>query len=301
MSDLRNLTFEHLLIYIAVVETSSLTRASERLGIGKTAVSKGIQRLELELGASLIARTTRRISVTEAGASFFEASRRIVREAEEAMSMVSPSPDPLRGTLRVASSVEYSAVALAPVLARMRREHAGLRIDIISGDRHVDMIAEGIDVAIRLGDLTDSTYRAIRVSHYSKWLVASSGFVKHNALPAELADATHLPFVGLSVLPQPSTFHLHRTDGGSLEIEFVAGLMADTVYACRAAITEGAGIGVLPDFSVRADVAAGRLVRVYADWATAPAAIHALLPPGRYTSPKVRVLVDMLKAHLDIV
>jgi DNA-binding transcriptional LysR family regulator len=157
-----------------------------------------------------------------------------------------------------------------------------------------------VDVAIRLGELTDSTYRAIRVSQYSKWLVASSDFVRDNALPAEIGDATHLPFVGLSVLPQPSSFHLQRSDGDSLEIGFVAGLMADTVYACRAAITEGAGMGLLPDFSVRADIAAGRLVRIYADWATAPAAIHALLPPGRHTSPKVRVLIDMLKAHLDV-
>jgi DNA-binding transcriptional LysR family regulator len=135
MSDLRNLTFEHLLNYIAVVETGSFTRAAERRGIGKTTVSDSIQRLELELGASLMVRTTRRVNVTEAGAAFFETCREIVRLAEETVSVVSPSQDHLRGTLRVASSVEYSAIVLAPVLARMRSTHPRLRIELVSGDQ----------------------------------------------------------------------------------------------------------------------------------------------------------------------
>ncbi|RFU49916.1 LysR family transcriptional regulator [Paraburkholderia sp. DHOC27] len=299
MSDLRNLTFDHLLNYIAVVETGSFTRAAERRGIGKTTVSDSIQRLELELGATLLVRTTRRINVTEAGASFFETCREIVRLAEEAMSVVSPSQDDLRGTLRVASSVEYSAIVLAPVLARMRSAHPGLRIDMVSADRLIDLIAEGVDVAIRLGELTDSSHRAVRIGEYSKWLVASPGFVARQPLPDDISEAAKLGFVGLSVLAQPSRFTLHHADGASQDIEFVAGLLADTVYGCRAAIAEGVGIGVLPDFSVRADVAAGRLVRVYADWSTAPVIIHALLPPGRHTAPKVRALIDMLKARRD--
>lgn len=300
MSDLRNLTFEHLLTYIAVIETGSLTGAAKRLGIGKTAVSKSIQRLERELGASLIVRTTRRISVTEAGASFFERCREIARLAGEAMSVASPSLDDLRGTLRVAASVEYSAVVLAPVLARMRSEHPGLRIEIVSGDRFIDMVAEGVDVAIRLGELADSSHRAVRIGECSKWLVASPDFVRRNAIPVDIGDAANLPFVSLSVLPQPLRCKLRHPDGDSREIEFAAGLMADTVYACRAVTTEGAGIALLPDFSVRADIAAGRLVRVYAGWSSPPLAIHALLPPGRHTPSKVRLLVDRLKARPDL-
>jgi DNA-binding transcriptional LysR family regulator len=299
MSDLRNLTFEHLLIYIAVVDTGSLTRAAQRLGIGKTAVSKSIQRLELELGASLIVRTTRRTSVTEAGALFLETCREIVRLADAAMSVVSPSQDDLSGTLRVASSIEYSAIVLAPVLARMRHAHPRLRIEMVSGDRPIDLIAEGVDVAIRLGELADSSHRAVRVGNYSKWLVASPGFVGHHALPQEVGDATNLPFVGLSVLTQPSRCHLRRANGASCEIDFDNSLLADTVSACRAAAAEGAGIALLPDFSVGADLATGRLVRVYGEWSTTPMAIHALLPPGRHTPPKVRALVDMLKARSD--
>jgi DNA-binding transcriptional LysR family regulator len=300
MSDLRNLTFEHLLNYIAVVETGSFTRAAQRRGIGKTTVSDSIQRLELQLGASLIVRTTRRISVTEAGASFFETCREIVRLADEAMSVVSPSQDELRGTLRVASSVEYSAVVLAPVLARMQRAHPALRIEMVSADRLIDLITDGVDVAIRLTELADSSHRAVRIGEYSKWLVASPDFVLHNPLPEQIDDAATLAFVGLSVLPHPARFKAHRADGTMREINFSTGVLADTVYACRAAAAEGAGIALLPDFSVLADLATGRLVRVYPDWSTTSTAIHALIPPGKHTAPKTRVFIDMLKADRGV-
>jgi DNA-binding transcriptional LysR family regulator len=297
MSDLRHLTFEHLLIYIAVVETGSLTRAAERLGIGKTAVSKGIQRLELELGASLIVRTTRRISLTEAGTSFFEACRKIASLADEAVCAVHPSVDDLRGALRVAASIEYSALVLAPVLVRMHNAHPGLRIEMVSSDRLIDTVAQGVDVTIRLGELADSSHRAVRIGEYRKWLVACPDFVQRHTLAPDIRDATNAPFVGLSFLPQPSRCKLQRADGETLEIDFATGMLADTVYACRAAATEGAGIALLPDFAVHADIAARRLVRVYADWSSDPIPVHALLPPGRHTPPKVRALVDMLRSE----
>jgi DNA-binding transcriptional LysR family regulator len=298
MSSLRNLTFDHLLVYIAVIETGSLTRAARRLSICKSAVSKSIQRLELELGASLIVRTTRRIGVTEAGASFLDSCREIARIADEAVSAVSPSPDALRGSLRVASSIEYSAVVLAPVLARLRNAHPQLRIEMMSGDRYIDLITEGVDVAIRVGELVDSSHRALRIGEVSKWLVASPDFLQRHALPADIRDTATVPFVGLSVLPHPSRCNLVRADAASLEINFEACLLADTMYACRAAAASGAGIALLPDFTVQADIAAQRLVRIFGDWSSRALPVHALLPPGKHTPAKVRALVELLKAHV---
>jgi DNA-binding transcriptional LysR family regulator len=307
MFSLRNLTFEHLLVYIAVIETGSLTRASRRLSVGKSVVSKSIQRLELELGASLIVRTTRRISVTEAGASFFETCREIARLADEAVSNVSPAAHALRGTLRVASSVEYSATVIAPVLARLRSDHPELCIEMMSGDRYIDLVAEGVDVAIRVGELMDSSHRALRIDEVSKWLVASPEFLARNTLPPDIGDAAHVPFIALSVLPNPARCNLIRAaandsaahDSAGIEMDFDACLIADTMYACRAAARNGAGIALLPDFTVQADLDAGRLVRVYADWSSPALPVHALFPPGKHTPPKVRTFVDTLKAHVD--
>jgi DNA-binding transcriptional LysR family regulator len=299
MSSLRNLTFEHLLVYIAVIETGSFTRAARRMSVCKSVVSKSIQRLELELGASLIVRTTRRISVTEAGAAFFEACREMARLADEAVSIVSPMAHALRGTLRVASSVEYSAAVIAPVLARLRSVHPELCIEMMSGDRYIDLVAEGVDVAIRVGELTDSTHRALRIDEVSKWLVASPDFLLHNALPADIGDASKVPFVALSVLPNPTRCNLIRAAGQeSVAIDFETCLIADTMYACRAATRNGAGIALLSDFTVQSDIDTGQLVRVYADWSSPALPVHALFPPSKHTPPKVRTFVDTLKAHI---
>jgi hypothetical protein len=110
---------------------------------------------------------------------------------------------------------------LAPVVAELRNIHPDLRIDMVSGDRLIDLIAEGVDVAIRLGELEDSSYRAVRIGICAKWLVASPAFVRHNLLPADLRQATSLPFVGLSVLPQPARCRLECTDGRTYELNFV--------------------------------------------------------------------------------
>ncbi|HTJ91616.1 MAG TPA: LysR family transcriptional regulator [Pararobbsia sp.] len=281
--------------YIAVVETGSLTRAAKRLGVGKTSVSRAIQRLERQLGASLIVRTTRSISVTEAGTSFFETCCKIVHQFDDVMSVVRPASDDLRGTLRVAATVEYSAIVLAPVLLRMRAQHPALRIEIVSGDRCIDLVAEGIDVAIRLGELANSSYRAVPLASYSRWLVASPRFVERNPLPSDPRDATRVAFVGLSVLPHPSRCLLRRDDGTSRDLEFMTDVVADTVYACRAIAGEGAGLAFLPDFAVRADIASGRLVRVFPEWSSGAKRIHALLPPARHAQPKARALIDMLR------
>ncbi len=299
MADIRTLTFDQLAIFVAVVESGSLTRAAERLGVGKTAVSTAIQRLESEVGAAFLVRTTRKLCVTEAGQNFFKTCQILISTAEEAVFAASHAGDDLSGTLRVASSVEYSAVFLAPVLAKLHRLHPNLKIDLISGDRFVNLIEEGIDVAIRLGSLTDSTLRANKICDYAKWLMASPDIVTAQTLRDDLSILPGLPYVALSVLAQPFQCQLANDSGERRTIDFTNGFSANTVYACRAAAVAGAGIALLPDFSVAEDIAAGRLVRVFPHWATMPDPIHALLPPGKFTAPKSRILIEILKKHVN--
>jgi DNA-binding transcriptional LysR family regulator len=299
MADIRTLTFDQLAIFIAVVESGSLTRAAERLGIGKTTVSTAIQRLESEVGAGLLVRTTRRLSVTEAGQAFFKACQTLLNTAEEALCAASRTGDNLNGTLRVASSVEYSAVFLAPVLAKLRHLHPKLKVDLVSGDRFVDLIEEGIDVAIRLGRLTDSTLRLNKICDYANWLVARPDFVAAHALRDDVSRLSSIPYVALSVLTKPFQCQLKNGSDELRTVDFTDGFTADTVYACRAAALAGAGIALLPDFSVAEDIEAKRLVRVFPQWATKPSPIHALLPPGRFTAPKSRIFIEMLKKHVS--
>ncbi|RFU44822.1 LysR family transcriptional regulator [Paraburkholderia sp. DHOC27] len=298
MASASEVNLNRLAVFVAVVEAGSLTAAGERLGIAKTMVSTHMQRLEAEVGASLLVRTTRRVSVTEAGRAFYEASRQILGIADEALQALDQG-GVLHGTLRVATPIDYGAIVVAPALVALREQHPGLHIELVSADRLVNLVAEGVDVAIRIGTLADSSHRAVRLSTFSRWLVASPAFVAAHGNPTSFADVTALPFIGTAVLPTPLTVSLENRQGKKQTLRFSAGFLADTAPACRAAALAGGGVSALTDFSIGEDVAQGRLIRLMPDWATPAGGIHALFPSARYTPPKVRVFIDALKAHLQ--
>jgi DNA-binding transcriptional LysR family regulator len=162
----------------------------------------------------------------------------------------------------------------------------------------VNLLAEGIDVAIRVGRLADSSHRAVKIASYARWLVASPAFVEAWGTPSTPAALAALPYVGMAVLAKPLTVSLENARGRKQSVRFKAGFLADTAPACRAATLAGGGVAALTDFSIGEDVAAGRLVRLLPEWSTPAAGIHALFPSARYPAPKVRVFIDKLKAHL---
>ena len=165
MTDLSGVNLNRLVVFAAVVEAGSLTAAADRLGSenhGRT----HMQRLEAEVGASLLVRTTRRVSVTEAGQAFYAASRQILSTAEDAISALAQGSGELRGTLRVATPIDYGTNVIAPMLVGLRRTHPELKVELVSADRMVDLVAESVDVAIRLGRLADSSYRAVKIGGF---------------------------------------------------------------------------------------------------------------------------------------
>jgi DNA-binding transcriptional LysR family regulator len=143
MASASDVNLNRLAVFVAVIEAGSLTAAADRLGIAKTMVSTHMQRLEAEVGASLLVRTTRRISVTEAGTAFYEASRHILSIADEALQAVEQGSGALRGTLRVATPVDYGTIVVAPVLVALRQQHPELNIELVSNDRLVNLLADG--------------------------------------------------------------------------------------------------------------------------------------------------------------
>lgn len=298
MTNLNNVNLNRLQVFVAVVEAGSMTAAADRLGIAKTMVSTHMQRLEAEVRASLLVRTTRRVSVTEAGKAFYEASRQILDAAQDAISAVGQNAESLHGTLRVATPIDYGATVVAPVLVALRKRHPELKVELLSGDRLVDLVADGVDVAIRLGRLTDSSHRAAKIGTFERWLVASPAFVAASGLPTTPAALTALPFIALSVLPKPLSFLLEGPGGETQNVRFSGAFLADTAPACRAAALAGGGIALLTDFSVGEDVRDGRLIRLLPHWAPAPGEIHAIFPATPYLVPRVRSLIDALKAHV---
>jgi len=297
-STLRGINLNRLVAFVAVVEAGSLTGAAGRLGVAKTMVSAHMQRLEAELGVNLLVRTTRRLALTEAGEALYEAARGIVQSAEEAVNAIGQDRPEIHGTLRITAPVDYSASVVAPLAVALQRAHPGLKIELQSGDRRFDLVAEGIDVAIRLGKLADSAHQAVRVAPLASWLVAAPSLIDGVKL-SRPGDLTQLPFIALSVLPQPSSWTFEGPGQRRERVHFEPRLTANSAHTTRSAALAAGGLAILPEYSVADDVRSGRLVRVLPKWSVPGGGVYAVFPATRYRPQKVRVLIDALRAHLS--
>lgn len=297
MTDLSSINLNRLTTFVAVVEAGSLTAAAERLGLAKSMVSKHMQLLEQEIGVALLVRSTRKLRLTEAGLAFYESSRQLLKDAEQAIELARSGSESPRGTLRVACPIDYGLMVVSPLLAQLRARHPALKIDLTCGDQIIDLIAEGIDVTVRLGNLADSSLMATRVDKLVRWLVASPDFLARYGMPQTPDDLSQLPYVSLSVLAQPTQFSLADRSGKQVDVRMQNTVFSsNTAYATRAAAISGDGVLRATTFSVKEDVAAGRLVRVLPEWSLPESDIHAVYPATSHVPQKVRVFIDALKA-----
>jgi len=298
MADLSGINLNRLVVFAAVVDAGSLSAAARRLGLAKTMVSTHMQRLEVEVGASLLVRTTRRLSLTDAGAAFHEATRQILRETEAAVAAAGEDTTDPRGTLRVSAAVDYCSNVIAPMAVELTRRYPQLKIEMIAEDRRADLIAEGIDLAIRVGRLADSSHQAVRVGSFEQWLIARPDLFAGRPLPEQPEQLAALPFLALTVLPNPLSRTFENVAGEKRTVRLDAAILSNTAIAVRRAALAGGGIAVMPDFAVAGDVAEGRLIRLLPAWSLPGGGIHCLFPQARHRPKKIRVFVDALREQL---
>lgn len=279
--------------FVAVVDTGSFTAAAEKLGVTKAVVSQHVARLEQEVQATLLVRTTRRLTPTEAGIAFHRSCAAILEQAEEAVARLSESTDTPSGTVRVTAPFDYGTAILAPAAAELCRRHPGCRADLVLTDRSLDLVAEKLDLAIRVGWLADSSHQTRRIGGFRQMLVGAPDLVDHVPLrhPGEL---TALPWVAQSTLRNPLRWGFSHASGDAATMEASAAVTVNATPAVRACVLAGAGVAVIPDYLVTADIAAGRLRHLLPDWSLPEGGIHAVFPSARYRSGIVRALVDLL-------
>lgn len=300
MANLFDVNLNRLVVFVAVVETGSITAAAKRLGLAKTMVSTHVQKLEAEIGSNLLVRTTRRLYLTEAGTRFYGACQKILQDTELAIADANTDTRQLRGKLRISTSIDFGASVIAPLAAELGKLNPELRIELIASDQRIDMVAEAIDVAIRIGRLADSSHKAALIAPFDEWLVAAADFfpvadsfpINGPQTPEQLEA---YPFVGLSVLPNPLHWTFTRPGFASSTLRFHAALMSNTSSVVQAAVLAGAGIAVLPDYSVKKDIAEGRLVRLLPEWSLPGGGIYAVFPALIQRSQKVSVFIEALK------
>ncbi|WP_157281270.1 LysR family transcriptional regulator [Pelomonas sp. Root1237] len=297
MNALANVNLNRLAVFVAVVETGSLSAAARRLGIATTMVSAHMQRLEREVGASLLLRTTRSLRMTEAGEGFFDAARQIVADTERAIAAAAGNTAEPRGRLRVTAPVDYAERVLAPVAVALTQRHPQLQIDVLAVDRPLDLVAEQIDVAIRIGQLADSELRATRIRSFSAYVVASPSLLEGRAAPAHPGELAALPLIALTVLPQPLQCRFNADGEAEQAVRLQSVLSFNTASALRSAALAGGGMAMLPDYLVADDLAAGRLVRLLPGWHLPEGGIHALYPAAQQPPRKTRLLIETLRAQ----
>jgi DNA-binding transcriptional LysR family regulator len=283
-----------LAYFAAVVDAGSFTRAAERLGISKAVVSQQVARLEEEIGTTLLVRTTRKVYPTEAGRAFHARCSFILRETEDAFGELGQAVSTPTGTLRITAPFDYGISRIMPVVIAFTRKYPACNIDLSLGDRSIDLLAEGFDMAIRVGWLADSGLQARRIGSFGQLLVCAPELrhaVSTLGAPDELEA---LPFVANKALREPLQWHFTRDQVENRSVHMQAAISVDVTMAVHAAVVAGAGISVLPDFLVAADIASGRLIHLLPEWSLPSGGIHAVFPPARYRPTKVSAFVEML-------
>lgn len=292
------LNLQRMTIFVAVVDTGSFTAAATALGQTKAVVSFNIRQLENELGVTLLLRSTRRITLTEAGALFYQRGVELLKAAENLQDEVRASHVGLSGELRITSTPEYGAQVIIPVLAEFSRLHPDLRIRHVASSHHADLIAERFDVAIRLGQLADSRYHAAQIAHFAILPVATPEWLAGNPVDSldALAQAEWLIHERLSA---PLRWQVADASGKNalLEIKRPARLFADSAQALMAFALAGTGVALLPEWLVKVALENGRLVHVLPDYRFAQQGIYAVYPDAQHVSAKVRVFIDYLRTR----
>jgi len=281
--------------FVRAAEANSFVAASERLGVSASAISKSVARLEGELGVRLFNRSTRRLSLTEEGALFFERGQRIVEEIEEAESELSRLAGSPSGKLKISvPAIGYRM--LMPVLPEFTARYPAIRLDFDFNDRLIDVIAEGVDAAIRSGDTGSSQLKARSLGAYRFVLVGAPRYFTDRGTPqtpADLAghDCLRYKFPTTGQL-QEWVLSAGQADASRLPVPTTHTF--NSVEALICASVAGLGIAYLPDFAVREAIGSGALVSVLDDCVAEGGQFSILWPGNRYMAPKLRVFVDFL-------
>lgn len=280
--------------FLRVVEQGGFTEAARKMGLSKSAVSKHVSALEARLGARLLNRTTRRVSPTEIGLAYFDRVSRVLSDASEADAMVSSMQSAPKGELRVSAPVSFGILHVSPLVADFLHEYPEVSIHMVLDDRYVELVAEGFDVAIRIGRLPDSSLRARKLGEVEEVLVASESYVARHGLPRSIDDLSGHTLLHYSHLSTGNFWRLRTATGEERDVRVGGRLSANNGDALLNAARRGIGITRVPSFFLDCPERCSGLVRVLPDLAPMTAGIYAVYPPGRFPQPKLRVFVDFL-------
>lgn len=283
--------------FVRVIETGSFSAAAQQLRLGQPAVSKAVGQLEQRLGVRLVLRSTRGLTPTEAGQSFYEEAKAIIERAEQAELAASSSGKGLSGRLRVSAPVTFARLHIVPKLKLLLREHPALEIEVILNDREVDVIEEGIDVPLWMGSLVDSALTARKVGSCRRVVLAAPRYFQEFGKPMKPQDLAQHETVIYAQRPGGTTWTFQK-DASEVRVTVRGRVRVSAAEGVREAVFAGLGLTISSEWMFTRELASGAVEIALDDWRLPEMDLWAVFPAGRLASAKSRAFVAFVEAGL---
>lgn len=281
-------------IFAKVAETGSFARTAAELGLSQATISKAITRLEGRMKTMLFHRTSRRMSLTESGHAALERAARILAEGEAVEAEVTEQSTSLRGPIRIAAPMSFGVSHLAPLLPEFMERHPDVVLDVHFSDEMVDLVALGVDLALRISTLADSSLLARRLCTVRILLVGSSAYFERHGRPVHPRDLTGHRILQYSYSRGGSNWRFRHKRHGEYAQALSASLLANNAEALAPALRSGLGLALQPEFLAWKDLQSGALETAMDDWQVESIALHIVTPPGRSRPARVQALIEYL-------
>lgn len=280
-------------VFVAVINAGSFTAAAQSLRHSTSYVSKQITRLEKRLGSRLLNRTTRTISLTDAGRAYFERCSQILIDAENAERSINQLQETPSGLLRINAPVSFGSRHLLDVFSQFMQRYPGVKLEVEFNDRIIDVVDEGYDVVIRVGEIKDSNLVARKITSSKSVMLASPDYIRRKGCPQRAEDLTQHDCIAYSLLPTPTQWHFYK-DGVRTSITVDPRAMCNNAALEVALLVQGIGITRMPLFTCEQEVAKGELQIILEDYEQPRLDVYAVYPHRQYLTAKVRVFVDFV-------
>jgi len=289
--------FADLQALVAIVESGSFSAAAERLGVAKSVVSRRLTRLEERLGSNLLLRTTRRLTLTDTGRAFFQRAQQILNDLDEAEQLTSEQAGELRGPIRLAAPMSFGLRHLSAALAEFMQLHPKIELDLDLNDRRVNLVEEGFDMAVRIGDLPDSSLVARRLGTIRSIACASPQYLASHGVPGSPQDLAGHPALQYAHLPERQQWTFTGADGEHIVAQPRTVMRANNGEALAEVAAAGIGIVSGPTFILNDYCQRGALRPILQQWQRPSTGLYAVYPPGRLLPARIRTLSEFLSTR----
>ncbi|MGV6839709.1 MAG: LysR family transcriptional regulator [Planktomarina sp.] len=280
--------------FATVVDQGGFTDAARKMGISKSAVSKHVSSLEARLGARLLNRTTRRVSPTEIGLAYYDRARRVLTDAGEADALVTSMQSAPSGLLRISVATDFGVNHMSPVLGEFLQAFPEITVNMVLNNRYVELISEGYDMAIRIGEMEDSSLRARKITDTSRRMIASPEYFAKHGRPEKIDDLNNHKLLHYSNQAGGGYWKITAPSGEKRQIRTAGWLTVNDGQSLLNAAIAGLGIAYLPSFLFDEALEQGLVEEAMPELPIETQGIYAVYPPGRFTQPKVRAFIDFL-------